>query len=115
MAESLEHASPVHRLLTWLRAGYPYGVPQRDYIALFGILHRHLTPEEVEQIAFELYDGEGGLDTNIPRERIREIIRETVLEEPDEADVTRVAGRLAKGGWPLAAPRQATLTGSGAR
>ncbi|HEY5484993.1 MAG TPA: DUF3349 domain-containing protein, partial [Propionibacteriaceae bacterium] len=31
------------RVVGWLRAGYPDGVPQQDYVALLGILHRQLT------------------------------------------------------------------------
>ena len=35
------------RILGWLREGYPQGVPREDYIALFGVLQRHLTEEEI--------------------------------------------------------------------
>ena len=71
------------------------------HIALFGVLHRHLTPEEVEHIAQELYRGEGGLDSAVPADEIRRQIQATVHEKPAESDVRRVAARLAKGGWPL--------------
>ena len=96
-------SGPFERMLRWLRAGYPEGIPQHDYVALFGILHRTLTDAEVEQIASDLHEGEGGLDSNIPAERIREIIRSTVHMNPSDDDVRRVASRLALGGWPLVA------------
>ena len=35
----------MQRVLQWLRAGYPEGVPQQDYVALLGILRRTLTPQ----------------------------------------------------------------------
>lgn len=95
----------LERILQWLRAGYPAGIPQHDYIALFGILHRSLTPEEVERIADQLHQGTGGLDDDITHDDIRALIEKTVHEEPSEDDVRRVAGRLAEGGWPLVAAR----------
>ncbi|MFT3875866.1 MAG: DUF3349 domain-containing protein [Propioniciclava sp.] len=94
-------SSLFERMLRWLRAGYPQGIPQQDYVALFGILHRSLTDAEIEEIARALHEGEGGLDSNIPAERIREIIRHTVHQDPTAEDVRRVASRLALGGWPL--------------
>ena len=39
------------RVVGWLRAGYPDGVPQQDYVALLGILHRQLTDDEIITIA----------------------------------------------------------------
>ena len=41
-------------ILGWLRAGYPDGVPERDYIPLFALLGRHLTDNEVQQVAEQL-------------------------------------------------------------
>lgn len=95
--------SLVDKILGWLRAGYPQGIPQGDYIALLGVLHRELTEAEVEKLTKQLRDGEGGIPAEVSDERIREAIRRSVLEEPSEADVARVAARLAAGGWPLTA------------
>lgn len=98
-------------MLTWLREGYPDGIPEQDYVTLFGILHRDLTPAEVDVLARELAareaaDGVGpsavGPSTGVTREQIADAIRQTVLEEASDADVARVASRLAAGGWPLA-------------
>ncbi|MFT3861366.1 DUF3349 domain-containing protein [Micropruina sp.] len=86
------------RILQWLRAGYPDGVPQHDYVALLGILRRSLTTAEVEQLAYQLRASNGSTDTD---EQIRDLIRRTALEEPSAHDVRRVASRLAQGGWPL--------------
>lgn len=87
------------RMLSWLRAGYPTGVPQSDYIALLGVLHRQLTDEEVQHLAEELYRTEQGGE--VPVEQIREAIRSLTLQKPTEDDVRRVSAHLAAGGWPL--------------
>ncbi len=42
------------RVLDWLRAGYPSGVPQQDYVVLLGLLRRKLTDTEVREIAAEI-------------------------------------------------------------
>lgn len=101
-------AGPVERILGWLRGGYPDGVPEHDYVALFGILHRSLTTVEVEDLAQRLREA-GGSD--VTEERIRDAIRDLALEEPKEQDVRRVASRLAQGGWPLAEPSVAEAAG----
>ena len=35
-------------IVAWLRAGYPDGVPQNDYIPLLALLSRRLTNDEVK-------------------------------------------------------------------
>ncbi|MBK8446433.1 MAG: DUF3349 domain-containing protein [Micropruina sp.] len=95
------HPSPLERILHWLRAGYPEGVPQHDYVALLGVLQRHLTDQEVEELARQLRASRGAV---VDDDQIRKSIRELALEDPSEEDVRRVAGRLAQGGWPLESP-----------
>lgn len=92
----------LQRVLTWLREGYPEGIPEQDYVTLFGILHRDLTLAEVDRLARELAEGAGGLRESVTREQIAEAIQRTVLEDASDTDVSRVASRLAAGGWPLA-------------
>lgn len=88
----------VDTLIGWLRAGYPQGVPRQDYVALFGLLRRQLTLEEVAAFAQRLRaDG-----TDVCDEQIRAIIEESVLQRASEDDIRRVASHLAAGGWPLA-------------
>jgi hypothetical protein len=91
------------RVLGWLRAGYPQGIPQSDYVALYAVLHRHLTEYEVRAI------GEKLIEANPEREAISEAEIEAAIadfakEQPAPADVARVASHLAAGGWPLAEP-----------
>ncbi|WP_174183397.1 DUF3349 domain-containing protein [Nocardia barduliensis] len=90
------------KVLGWLRAGYPRGVPQSDYVALFAVLHRHLTDYEVVAVAEELVASYP--DSRISRAEIERAIARFAMEQPDERDVARVASHLAAGGWPLADP-----------
>lgn len=38
-------------IIEWLRAGYPEGVPEQDYVPLFALLKRRLSDDEVDQVA----------------------------------------------------------------
>jgi hypothetical protein len=87
----------VTRVVGWLRAGYPDGVPQQDYIALLGILHRHLTEDEIVEIAQTLADG----DEEDVEARIRQAIKRKTLQPATDDEVARVSARLATVGWPL--------------
>lgn len=90
------------RMLEWLRAGYPDGVPRGDYVALLGILHRRLTDAEVEAIADELAEAAEKDDQPVSKDDIRDMIREHVFLQASKKDVARVSAHLAAGGWPLA-------------
>jgi hypothetical protein len=86
------------RVVGWLRAGYPDGVPQQDYVALLGILHRQLTDDEIITIAQTIA---GSTVTDV-EDRIRLAIRRKTLQPATDDEVARVSARLAKVGWPLA-------------
>ena len=88
----------VTRVVGWLRAGYPDGVPQQDYIALLGILHRQLSEEEIIEIARTL---SGGADEDLEA-RIRLAIKRRTLQPATDDEVARVSAKLATAGWPLA-------------
>ena len=89
-------------VVNWLRAGYPNGVPDSDYIPLLAILSRRLSNDEVRAVTHELIEsGELPVD-NID---IGTMITRVTDELPREADVNRVRDRLAAHGWPLAEPR----------
>jgi hypothetical protein len=46
----------LHRIVNWLRVGYPQGIPPTDYMPLLALLSRRLTNDEVETVAKELMD-----------------------------------------------------------
>ena len=90
----------IQKIISWLRAGYPEGVPQHDYLPLFALLGSELTNDEVTLIADELAfsaDPESA-------EAVKAAITAVTNTKPSDADVNRVRARLAAGGWPLARP-----------
>jgi hypothetical protein len=90
-------------VIGWLRAGYPEGVPNVDYVPLFALLASQLTDADVKAIAVELEsssDPESG-------QSIRDAIELITHEKPNDSDVNRVRSRLAGGGWPQAKPQAA--------
>lgn len=92
----------VASVVGWLRDGYPGGVPEHDYVPLFALLGRTLTPEEVEEVALAvLREHDGGA---ITVEEVEELITRTTAQPPLEPDVNRVRAVLAAAGWPLASP-----------
>ena len=87
------------KILGWLRAGYPDGMPQQDYVVLLGILSRRLTSDEVREVAHRLIlDGVFVADEH----DIAAMITKLTNEQPLDDDIARVAAHLAAGGWPLA-------------
>ena len=92
-------------MVGWLKAGYPDGVPEADYVPLLAVLARRLSTDEVRAVSAELVR-EGRLpidDIDIGTQ-----ITKVIDELPREEDVSRVRTRLALGGWPLADPRTTT-------
>ncbi|MGD0064190.1 MAG: DUF3349 domain-containing protein [Streptosporangiaceae bacterium] len=87
-------------VISWLRAGYPEGVPDVDYIPLFALLGSQLTDSEVSAIADELANESNPESA----ESIRHAIKAVTSQQPKDSDVARVRARLAAGGWPLARP-----------
>jgi len=90
-------------IIDWLRAGYPEGVPERDYMPLFALLGSQLTESEVLAIADEL--ASTGDETSA--KAIKDAIQTVTHTKPVESDVAKVRARLAAGGWPLATPDRA--------
>jgi Protein of unknown function (DUF3349) len=95
--------SILNSIIAWLRAGYPEGVPDVDYIPLFALLGSQLTEADVLAIAQELENESKPESADAIRHAIATV---TTHHEPNEADVARVRSRLALGGWPLARPQQ---------
>ena len=90
------------KIVGWLRAGYPEGVPDVDYIPLFALLGSQLTNEEVNEIASEL----AAVADPESQEAIKKAIADVTSTQPKVSDINRVRARLAEGGWPLANPEQ---------
>jgi uncharacterized protein YcgL (UPF0745 family) len=96
----------VSRIVAWLRAGYPDGIPQTDYMPILALLSRRLTAEEVQQIADALAEQPGPIDHT----DIGVSITRITDELPTPEDIERVRQHLAAQGWPLDDPRGAEET-----
>jgi hypothetical protein len=87
-------------IIGWLRAGYPEGVPDVDYVPLFALLGNQLPEAEVSSIA-DVLSAESDHQS---AQAIKDAIELVTHEQPSESDIARVKTRLAAGGWPLAKP-----------
>lgn len=88
------------KIVGWLRAGYPEGVPERDYIPLFALLGSQLSNAEVSLIAEELASAADPAS----QEAIKKAISDVTHSMAQDSDIARVRAHLAGGGWPLARP-----------
>jgi len=88
----------VARMVAFVRAGYPQGVPQTDYVPLLALLPRRLSDEEVAAVATQLA-ARGEL--NIDPADIGVAITRITDELPSPADLERVQRRLDAIGWPV--------------
>ncbi|WP_029288904.1 DUF3349 domain-containing protein [Cellulomonas sp. HZM] len=92
----------LRRVVDWLRAGYPAGVPEHDYVAVLALLKRRLSHDEVIEVADRivfLHPGGGATQDAVEHE-----IEGLLAQEALPADVARVSAVLAAAGWPLADP-----------
>ncbi|MGE5697330.1 MAG: DUF3349 domain-containing protein [Candidatus Sericytochromatia bacterium] len=87
-------------IVSWLRAGYPDGMPPTDYMPVLALLTRRLTTDEIKTVAAEVI--KRGSADHID---IGVAITQITDELPSPADVERVRQRLAAKGWPLDDPR----------
>lgn len=86
-------------VVSWLRAGYPEGIPPTDSFALLALLANRLSNDEVKLVANELM-----LRGDFDKIDIGVLISKLTDELPSEEDIERVRARLAAKGWPLDDP-----------
>ncbi|MGN8026395.1 DUF3349 domain-containing protein [Microbacterium sp. 22242] len=91
------------RVLDWLRAGYPEGVPPKDYTPLLALLRRTLSTEETAEVVRALARQE---TDPVRVSQIRAAIAEVTDITPGEDEVHRVAAQLAARGVPLSTKAQ---------
>ena len=87
----------VVKFVAFVRAGYPQGVPQIDYIPLLALLRRRLSDHDVAAVERELA-ARG--DLNIDIADISAAITRITDELPSSDDLDRVQRRLEASGWP---------------
>lgn len=88
------------KIVAWITAGYPEGVPGPDRVPLFALLRPRLTDDEVKIVTKELMErGEfDAVDIGV-------LITQMTDGLPAPEDVERVRERLSTKGWPLDDPR----------
>lgn len=89
------------KIVAWITAGYPEGVPGPDRVPLFALLKPRLTDDEVKTVVKELMDRGEFDDTDIGV-----LITQLIDGLPAPEDIERVRNRLAAKGWPLDDPRE---------
>jgi hypothetical protein len=97
----------VLRVLSWLEAGYPDGIPRQDRFPLIALLQRRLTEEQTREVVADL-TAPGALESRgddpITADEIEAMVAGQLSDPASAEDVARVSARLAAGGWPLADP-----------
>lgn len=88
----------VMRAVGFLRAGYPEGIPTRDYVPLLALLRRRLSDDDVIAVAAAVisHNNESADLTDV-----RVAITKLTDEMPSPEDTERVKRRLAAVGWPV--------------
>jgi hypothetical protein len=97
-----ENRTVLDKVLGWLHAGYPEGVPPKDYFPLLALLKRSLTEEEVVKAAQSILKATDS-DT-VTEGEIRAAVQAVIEQDPNPEEIHQVAARLAAVGWPLASP-----------
>lgn len=95
-----------HRVLEWLRAGYPNGVPGPDRVPMLSLLRNTpLSEDEVRRVVREIVAEESRAEPGhrIDHDEIEQFIEGVAHHPGNPEDIQRVAAKLAAAGWPLEA------------
>ncbi|MFW0795315.1 DUF3349 domain-containing protein [Gordonia sp. CPCC 205515] len=95
----MTEANKFDAVLTWLRAGYPEGVPPKDYFPLLALLARTLDDDQITKAILTLVAEHG--HEPVTEDRIQDAIAQVTNEAPNSEEINQVASRLAAVGWPL--------------
>ncbi len=102
---SVTSPSLVQKVLNWLRAGYPSGVPGPDRVPLLALLRNSpLSEEQVKEVVREIAAAEASAPAGheIDHDEIATFIQDVAHHDAGPENIQRVAAKLAAGGWPLA-------------
>jgi hypothetical protein len=90
----------LQKVLDWLHASYPNGVPQQDYFPLLAFLARSLKTDEVSEVVNDL-ESERDPDHETTSDDVRAAIEAVTNSPALENDVRRIERRLRDMGWEL--------------
>ena len=91
-------------ILSWLRAGYPEGVPGPDRVPLLALLRATpLTEEQIKEVVGKITGAHSAAVTSggIAVDEIEHFITDVTHHDAGPENVRRVAAKLAAAGWPL--------------
>ena len=94
----------VQKLLNWLRAGYPGGVPGPDRVPLLALLRNSpLTEEQVKEVVREIIAEEKGAPAGhaIDHDEIQHFIEGVAHHDAGPENIQRVADKLAAAGYTI--------------
>ncbi len=91
----------LQRVLDWLHAGYPQGIPSTDYYPLLAFLSRSLEPDEVSVVVSAL-EAESQAGHQTTAADVRKAIEAVTSSPALGQDVQRVEHHLRSLGWELA-------------
>jgi hypothetical protein len=97
-----ENKSVFENVLGLLNAGYPEGVPPKDYFPLLALLKRSLSEDEVIKAAQSVLRSTES--DAVTEAQVRAAVQGVIDKEPNPEEIHQVASRLASVGWPLALP-----------
>ena len=88
------------KIVAWVTAGYPDGVPGPDRVPLYALLSRRLSNDEVRAVVKALLERD-----EFDHVDIGVLITQLTDELTVPNDIDRVREHLAINGWPLDDPR----------
>lgn len=94
--------SRTRRVLDWLRAGYPGGVPGPDRVPLLALLRNTpLSENEIKEVIGEIVAAETSAPAGhvIDRDEIERFIEGVAHHDGGPENVKRIADTLAAAGW----------------
>jgi hypothetical protein len=94
--------SRVGKVLDWLRAGYPGGVPGPDRVPLLALLRNTpLTEDEIKEVVREISAAESKEPPGhvIDADEIETFIEGVAHHDGGPENIKRIADILAAGGW----------------
>lgn len=104
--------SLLQSILSWLRAGYPEGVPGPDRVPLLALLRATpLTEDQIKEVVRNITaEGSGAAaDGSIDQDEIAAFIKDVTHHDAGPQNVQRVAAKLAAAGWPLHGVGESTV------
>ena len=102
---SVTSPSLVQKVLNWLRAGYPSGVPGPDRVPLLALLRNTpLTEEQVKEVVRAIAEAEANAPAGheIGHDENATLTAAVAHHDAGPENIQRVAAKLAAAGWPLA-------------